>query len=337
MRGTSLSILLAVVTLGCSAGIDPGSIARSQGVNSVPAASSQSVGFATSDSSGDIEWSDFEWRDATIGGRTFERGAVLVPVRLKGNPKTFWMQLDTGSDVSVAYGIPLMQLECPVRPVEGQEGFVGLSGTLGSCPFDSLRFFMREDFGDSLSEKETRPVIGTIGQDFLVEKVLLLDFVKARFYLADSTDGALRRLLSRASFVDLERRNNKLFVPVQIGEVASKDFFFDTGASLFPITTSKQMWQKLTGRKGTESSNVRVRVSSWGQEVVLIGAPAKGMLRFGELQVEHPMAYFDSTGSIDFSNWPFKTDGLLGNALFYHDFTVVLDLQQNRFGILKSE
>jgi hypothetical protein len=240
------------------------------------------------------------------------------------------MQLDTGSNTSVVYGIPFNQLNYLAYQDEGDENFVRLSGTLGNCVFDSLRFFMNKDFGDSLDEKEEHPLIGTIGPEFLVGKILLLDFPKMRFYLADSLNDALRDLLSRASFVDLERRNERLFVTLQIAGVSYREFFFDTGASLFPIMTSKKLWQKLTGLKGTEKSNIRVTAPSWGEEVALIGAPVKGVLKFGKLQVRNPVAYFAPAGLID-------TDGLIGNALFYDEYMVVLDLKQNRFGILKSE
>jgi len=287
--------------------------------------------------SASIEWSKFEWISSTIGDKTFDRVGILVPVKLKNNPKTFWMQLDTGTDVTVVYQIPFSQLNYPVKPIKGLEDFVALSGSIGNCPFDSFPVFMYKDFGDSLNDKEEHPVIGSVGQDILVGRILVIDFPKERFCLTDSLDSAVKSLLSRASFVNLNRRDNKLFVHVQIADTSSDDFFYDTGASLFPISTSKAMWQKLTGLEGNEKNNVRMSVSSWGQEVVLIGAPVKGDLTFGTLNVPNPMVYFDTTGLITFSQEPFKTDGLLGNALFYDEYTVVIDLVHNRFGILKDQ
>jgi hypothetical protein len=284
-----------------------------------------------------IEWSRFEWISSTIGDKTFDQVGILVPVKLKGNPKTFWMQLDTGADFTVLYQIPFNQLKYPAQPITGQEDFVALSGSIGNCPFDSFPVFMYKDFGDSINDKKEHPVIGSVGQDILVGRILVLDFPKKRFCLTDSFDTAVKSLLSRASFVNLNRRDNKLFVHVQIADTSSDDFFYDTGASLFPMTTSKAMWQKLIGLQGNEKSNIRMSVPSWGQEAVLIGAPSKGALTFGTLHVTSPIVYFDSTGLIAFSQGPFKADGLLGNALFYDKYTVVIDLIHNRFGILKDK
>jgi hypothetical protein len=292
--------------------------------------------FIVESCSAGMEWSQFEWTSSSIGGKKFDRVAILVPMKLKNNPRTFWMQLDTGSDFTVLYQIPFSQLNYPIQPIKGQEAFVPLSGTLGNCPFDSFPVFMYEDFGDSLNDKKEYPVIGSVGQDMLVGKIFVIDFPKGKFCLTDSLDPEVKSLLSQASWVNLNRRDNKLFVHLQIADTSSDDFFYDTGASLFPLTTSKAMWQKLTGKKGDEKSNVRMSVSSWGNKVVLIGAPVKGNLTLGTLKVANPMVYFDKTGTIAFSSEPFKTDGLIGNALFYDEYTVVIDLVHNRFGIIKD-
>jgi hypothetical protein len=277
-----------------------------------------------------IPWSSFDWSGGSIGDKAFDRAALMVPVRLEHKPDIYWMQLDTGCNVTMVYQTPFDQLNYRARPVEGRDDFIALSGMIGNCPFDSFPVFVREDFGDSLGEGKDHPLIGTVGPDMLVGKVLVLDYPNKRFCLTDSLDGALADLVSRASFVDLKMRNDKLFLPVRIGSVYSENFFLDTGASMLPITTTKEIWQKLTGRQGTEKSNIRIKVPSWGVEVALVGAPVKGTLTIGTLQISNPIAYFESTGLVE-------TDGLLGNALFYDEYTIIIDLRQNRFGILRNQ
>ena len=277
-----------------------------------------------------IPWSNFEWSGGSIGGRVFDRAALMVPVRLEHRPDIYWMQLDTGCNVTMVYQIPFDQLNYPARRIEGRDDFIALSGTIGNCPFDSFPVFVREDFGDSLGAMKERVLIGTVGPDMLAGKVLVLDYPNRRFCLADSLDGALEDLVSRASFVELQRRNDKLFVPVRIGDVYSENFFLDTGASMLPITTTKEIWRRLTGRQGTEKNNIRIKVPSWGKETALVGAPVKGKLTIGTLQVSNPIAYFESTGIVE-------TDGFLGNALFYDEYTIIIDLRENRFGILRNQ
>ncbi|MFA4948279.1 MAG: hypothetical protein WC674_07210 [Candidatus Krumholzibacteriia bacterium] len=277
-----------------------------------------------------IPWSSFEWSGGSIGDKAFDRAALMVPVRLEHKPDVFWMQLDTGCNVTMVYQIPFDQLKYPAQRIKSRDDFIPLSGTIGNCPFSSFPVFVREDFGDSIGAMKERILIGTVGQDMLVGKVLVLDYPNRRFCLVDSLDGELEALVSRASFVDLQRRNDKLFVPVRIGDIYSENFFLDTGASMLPITTTKEIWRRLTGRQGTEKSNIRIKVPSWGKEVAIVGAPVKGTLTIGTLQVWNPIAYFESTGIVE-------TDGLLGNALFYDEYTIIIDLMQNRFGILRNQ
>ena len=85
----------------------------------------------------------------------------------------------------------------------------------------------------------------------------------------------------------------------------------------------------MTGLQGTEKNTIRIKVPYWGEEVSLVGAPVKGTLTIGTLKVSNPIAYFESTGIVE-------TDGLLGNALFYDEYTIIIDLRQNRFGILRN-
>jgi hypothetical protein len=276
-----------------------------------------------------IPWSNFEWSGGSIGDKVFDRAALMVPVRLEHRPDLYWMQLDTGCNVTVVYQIPFDQLKYPVQRIEGRDDFIALSGAIGNCPFDSFPVFVWEDFGDSLGARGEHSRIGTIGPDMLAGKVLVLDYPNRRFCLADSLDGALKDLVSRASFVDLQRRNDKLFIPVRIGDLYSENFFLDTGSSMLPITTTKEMWRRLTGLQGTETSNIRIKVPSWGEAVSLVGAPVKGILTIGTLQVWNPVAYFASTGIVE-------TDGILGNALFYDEYTIIVDLRANRFGILRN-
>lgn len=75
---------------------------------------------------------------------------------------------------------------------------------------------------------------------------------------------------------------------------------------------------------------MRITVSSWGDEVGLVGAPAKGALTIGTLRIANPVAYFTSTGLVE-------TDGILGNALFYDRYAIVIDLQRNRFGVWSTD
>ena len=277
-----------------------------------------------------IQWSSFEWGRDSFGGREFDRAALMVPVRLEHAPGIYWMQLDTGCNVTNVYQTPFDELHYTARPVEGREDFIALSGAVGSCPFESLPVLVRKNFGGPLGASRDHPLIGTIGLDMLIGKVLVIDYPNRRFCLVNSLGGELAGLAGRASFVDVEVRGEKIFVPVRAGDFRSEGFFFDTGTSAFPVVTTKEVWKRLTGREGTEAGNDVVVVPSWGEQVTLVGAPVKGELSIGAFRIPNTTAYFTSTGLVE-------TDGVLGNALFYDCCTVIVDLQRNRFGIVEGK
>jgi hypothetical protein len=283
-----------------------------------------------------LDWSPFRWASHTAGGVTYERSAMLVPVTFPDASGTYWMQLDTGSDATMLYGIPLLQLYPNAPHESGHSPSVMLTGTIGSTPFTHFRFWIKGDFGDPLGAENPVPVIGTVGLDMLAGKVFLIDFPKKRFSLLESAGELPEEYRMHATFVAMRVENGKLFLHLDIGDTSSDNFFYDTGSSMFPLSTTKSFWQKLTGLSGSGPGSTVIKVQSWGKEAILLGAPARGDLRFGGLEVKGPTVYYDTTGIIDFAAWPFKTDGFLGNALFYDEYTVILDLVRHKFGIQKD-
>lgn len=112
--------------------------------------------------------------------------------------------------------------------------------------------------------------------------------------------------------------------------------FFDTGASVFPLSVDLDLWKRLTGRTGEEPDNVRLSASSWGRQIPIIGAPALGTLRVGSVEIERPIVYHTPEHPEFFSAWGIGARGLMGSAPFW-DGVVVLDLRggEERFGVVR--
>jgi|GEM_PF-7052210 len=89
-----------------------------------------------------------------------------------------------------------------------------------------------------------------------------------------------------------------------------------------------------TGRSGDEADNDRFGVDSWGRRATAVGAPAVAEMRIGPVRLARPMVYvWEGVPQLDFATWPFRVDGLFGNAPFF-DRTIVVDLPHRRFGIV---
>ena len=225
-----------------------------------------------------ITWTPFQWVSATIAGRTFDKAALLVPITADTLGGTYWLQLDTGADSDVwLYTAPLAQLLRRHGAARDTTTWFEIpQGRIGAYPLREHAVNIRRVQGDTVRADNPYPKIGTLGLNFFRSRVLLLDFPGQRFAILDSAAAIPHWIEEQASWVVVDYRNDKVFLPLTLAGIRYDDFFYDSGASLFPVSTTKEIWQRATGRRGDEPDNVVWTVSSFGQDVTLIGAPAQG-------------------------------------------------------------
>jgi hypothetical protein len=180
------------------------------------------------------------------------------------------------------------------------------------------------------------PIIGTLGLSFFEHRTLVLDYPGRRFAVLSKDDPLPGDLETRATFRDAIKRNGKLYIPIEFDGAPQTGFFFDTGASSFPLVTSQDAWRRLTGLRGDEASNQRRTVSSWDADITLVGAEMTGEIRLGPAVLQRPVIWFTSDRRLSFDAWP-ATMGLLGNELFADRFVVIVDVAHGRFGVATSD
>jgi hypothetical protein len=214
---------------------------------------------------------------------------------------------------------------------------VRLDGWLGARPLRDVPVQVQRYLGDTLQAGDTLPKIGTLGLEFFRDRVLVLDLPGERFAILDSAAALPAWIARGVRWVPAEHRNEKLFIPLTLGDSVYTGFFYDSGASLFALSTTAEVWRQITGRTGDEPDNVVWRVGSFGQQVVLKGAPVQGRVAVGAASLERPLAFHLAEGPerLDFGSWGFPVTGLVGNALFYDRFVVVVDLPRRRFGLVE--
>lgn len=282
-----------------------------------------------------MNWSNFAW--------TAEKEAMYVPVKLEFDASTYWLQLDTGCEETLIYDFPLRQLT-------GQTEFKGkyfvLNGKIGNYEFRNERFRIKRNYGKEILPSAKFNEIGTLGLDFFMQRILIIDYPNDRFCVCDSLTELPEELLKKAEFTRVRIKFGKLFLEeLEFDNKPLKGIFLDTGSSRFTLVfLLKSRWQKFTGKKCTQQGDYYLELPAWGKKVSLIGAKAKGILRLRDLEIENPMVYFDPHLPISgikrflmrIGMSIFKVNGIMGNEPFYNEYTVILDLQQNRLGFLKS-
>ena len=188
------------------------------------------------------------------------------------------------------------------------------------------------DYRATLCRAQPLAVIGTLGLDFFSHRILVLDYPARRLLVLPGDELGSSAIPTNVVFFDAERRDGKLYIPVEFDDERQSGFFFDTGASALAMLTSEREWAHLTGRRRGDPANVRMTVSSWDTEVTLVGAPMIGVLRVGPASLSKPTIWFCDDERLTFANWP-STRGLVGNALFVERSVVVVDLPRRRLGV----
>ncbi|NVO85650.1 hypothetical protein [Hymenobacter terrestris] len=288
-------------------------------------------------------WFPFIWHTAKFSGKEY-KAAILVPVKVKDLSANFIAQFDLGSDATMLYGEALKNYFATPAQLYAQldttrsgmsdsgirnYGTKGLPISFGTTQVAHPLFMA--GYGDlvpvdSLYTKSQKSV-GTIGGDFVAGKVLVIDYPQQRMCVLDSVDAYWQ---SKTTFVKSRVRNNRMHIPLTIG---SRTYWvlFDTGSSLFTLTTDEQTWRGIARPGGPTDTLV---VNSWGKPVAFYAAPAQLAVYLGAQQLPPASAWFTrDQRQLEFMKAA-KIDGLTGNALFQND-VIVLDFKRNRFGIVK--
>jgi hypothetical protein len=292
----------------------------------------------------DYPWFRFIWHRVQLEGRTFEKAAMLVPVQLHDLRGNFVTQFDLGSDGTSLYENTLRNYFATraqlYAAVDTTHRLVSDAGQL-SHPTTGLplRFgattiahpVLTRGEGELVPPDSLRSaspkVIGTIGADFLKGKVLVIDYPHQRMCVLDSVDAYWR---ARTTLVASRKRKGRLHIPLTI---AHRTYWalFDTGASLFPLSTDEQTWKTLVA---TGPPTDTMRIPSWGEQMVFYGAPMQADVYLGATKLPKGQAWFNRHKRLLDFNAGEQIAALTGNV-FFSNSIIVLDYQRNRFGVVK--
>jgi len=280
------------------------------------------------------QWDQFTWVDYFFEDQYYDKAAILIPFRFSGSEEKYYVQLDTGAP-SLLNGNTFSDIQKAIDVKEHTSSSVTLDGMLAGNKFKEKNFYLKNNYGLTLEElqKAEYKKIGNLGLDFFEDSLLILDFPRSRFMIADSLRQVPEAIIENSEFTEVEYRYGKLFLDTEIGG-RELTLIYDTGASLFPIATTKDIWLELTATKA-EEADVFLEGPSWGETAVFKGAKAQNNWNFGGLTIEKPLIFHETSGleNLDFHAYPYRLDGVLGNAVFYDDYIITIDLKNNKFGI----
>ena len=292
------------------------------------------------------QWFSFKWYGDSVSGRYFDKLAILLPVKIDNINANFMAQFDLGASETVLYGNTLKNyypgraflysLLDTLHPGTSDAGVViypskKIALHIGNYTTKDVLFF--ENYGDEVPKDSlftsSEKHIGTIGADFTKNKVLIIDYPNHKMCLLDTMT---KYWSSRAVFVNCKVKNNRIQLPLTINEQVHW-IMFDTGASIFPLSTNKQFWESTVDPDAKVDT---LKVNSWGEKVRYYGAPIRSAVYLGKFKLSPQKAWYtENQRLLDFNKGEGIT-GTTGNAYFF-DNVVIIDFRNNRFGIVKQE
>lgn len=293
----------------------------------------------TSGPSQKIEWNEFVWAESIFGEEYYNKAAILVPFRFNGIDEEYYLQLDTGAS-SVLYGNSFYEIEpnYRVRKEKDKKPYiVSIDGTLSNYEFTYEDFGLLHDYGGSLEELKVAEykLIGSLGLDFFKNRILIIDFSEERFSILNNQNDVPRNIKENSYHLNMKYKNNKIYLMSKIGD-KNLSLIYDTGSSIFDIVATKEIWTSLTNVKSAKDIKL-LEIPSWGAVVQLKGARSESDWEIGDLTIEKPWIFYEPSGLENFNFNLIQADGLLGNAIFYDNHIITIDLISKKFGIMEVE
>jgi hypothetical protein len=277
------------------------------------------------------KYDTFVWSAGEIGGRVYSKAAILVPLEFQGISKRFYAQLDTGSDATILYGRCLQKFNIPIDSLNNAiPAFRWYGHEKKTVTPESLAIIDWTMGADTATAPETPDdlLIGTIGLDKVMGKILVLDFPETKYAVVEDTAALSEIIPAGIEFIDGVVSYNKFYINVVLGEDTIPAVRYDCGSSIAVLLLPRDWWQWATGLEGNESEVLKDSVPSWGRFVHTFKAQSKYDMILGSFCMRNPM--------VTFVDWPdpgLLSSKFLGNAAFYDSCVVVVDCIREKFGV----
>ena len=277
-----------------------------------------------------LPWTPFYWVRAVTDSARFDHAAILfrLQVRRAGPPSI--VQLDLGGSGSMPDGFPLPARDIGAVPSLGRGQLYGLLGS-------ELRLELTGVSGDSALSRWRESEVGTVGLPNYITQALILDFPNRRLASIPPPQGLEALLGPGAITIPLERgRFDRAVVPLSTTTGQVYQALLDTGLSPFPVWTTREIWERLTGRLGPGQGTRRYRLNNRRGGMVFVGASPEQALRIGAWRVEPNEVVYLERGPVGASieEWQSEIQVVLGATLWARRGVLLLDLAHHRVGIV---
>lgn len=278
---------------------------------------------------------NFVWSETTYEDYIEKKDAILIPVQIQGYPNKFFFQFDTGSPTSIIYGNGLKSLQeagLQLNEVDIDERkFVeSIDMNLGGSNVSFKKMKVLVDYGDFFNvEDSTKHItIGTIGSDFLSQKIVEIDFKNQFIQFTKNRKDWMPNQFSSFDF-----QGRRFMLPCTIDNKVH-EMFYDSGSSAFGLITTKGRYNRYVSHTHKE---VSYDANRWGDSMLIYhNATSKSMQMAGlEIPLQR-VSYVDMYSAYQGLITPFTSiGGWLGNKPFT-EYSLIFDVPNEEFAIVQK-
>ncbi|WP_133054580.1 hypothetical protein [Niastella populi] len=260
--------------------------------------------------------------------------AMLIPVKLPGCPKRFYMQFDVGAPYSVFYRNKIQTIgsryPLSAKVNDSTMRLNEFSFLAGNTKIMAHEIVVKPLGNPQINwKRDALEIIGTLGIDFIGNNTISIDYpakkIRIGYKLPDNQPYTL---------TDLIYTNNTIIFPASIKGKKTM-LLFDSGSSAFELLTSEQTAATLAV-PGTVPAIYPV--SSWGRILTATSYASNDSIEIASVKIPlNRVAYIEGASDGDKKRMmQMGIGGLTGNRLFLQSI-LVLDLAGKRFGIIKGK
>jgi hypothetical protein len=273
----------------------------------------------------------FIWKGDSINGQWENFAAMLIPVKLKGCPKQFYMQFDVGVSHSLFYKNKLKVINSRypfhVQVPDTAATWKEVSFTTGNIRIQADEIRLKQLGTTQINwDDNAIEIIGTLGADFIGDKTVLIDYPKKKISIGHKIPEKWNLTL-----VDFIYTNRKIILPALIKGKKTM-LYFDSGSSAFELLTNKETATMLALPGAVP---VTYPVMSWGKTLTATSYASLDSIEIASVKMSlNKVTYIDGASDAQINHMmKIGIGGMTGNKLFLHSI-LVLDLENKRFGIL---
>lgn len=290
-----------------------------------------------------VKWMPFQWD----GDDMTPKSSMMVKTRIDTLDYNFKWQFDTGSPYTFLYGITWQKF---VNHYNWLGSRFNTVDSFSQAPYKKIKspaiaagdnklpgrtILINPEYGDDFPQeyvaqyKGANFMIGTIGIDKFRDRVLIIDFKNNRIgttlLLSDT-------FYQKKQAVDFILYQNRIILPVQIGKKSYR-FFYDSGASLFPLKTTAALAKQLPPVNITDTL---FNITTWGKSYDVPGGTISGSMQIAGVNIRQALLYIhpDPDGYHTEIFREAGVQGLIGNQPFDQKI-IVIDFTRNKFTVLQ--